>query len=283
VQADPDVNGPAARAGARTVAVLQARASSSRLPGKVLLSILGRPMLARQLDRIARARTLDGIVVATSADPSDDAVAALAAECGAAVHRGPLDDVLARVHGAAVAHGAAHVVRLTGDCPLCDPAVIDRVVAAHREAAADYTSNTLVRSFPDGLDVEVVTAAALAAAAAEAKLPSEREHVTPFVWKRPERFRLHAVPYREDLSRLRWVVDTAADLEVVRDVFARLLPQNPCFAMDDVLALQRAEPALFARNAAGCADEGWRRSLQQDAEFLAGRRATDAGGPEGTT
>jgi spore coat polysaccharide biosynthesis protein SpsF len=230
------------------VGVLQARASSTRLPGKVLLPILGRPMLARQIERVLRATMLDRLVLATSTDATDDAVAALGADCGVAVHRGPLDDVLARVHAAAVAAGAEHVVRLTGDCPLLDPALIDRVAAAHLRSGADFTSNTQPRTFPDGLDVEVVRIAALAAAAAEARLPAEREHVLPFVYDRPQRFRSHAVVHSSDLSRLRWVVDTAADFAVVSAVFARLLPVAPHFGMDDVLRLQQREPALFAGN-----------------------------------
>ncbi|MCA8974159.1 MAG: glycosyltransferase family protein [Planctomycetes bacterium] len=253
------------------VAVLQARATSTRLPGKVLRGILGEPMLQRQLARVRRASCLQGVVVATSDDASDDEVAALAARCGVACHRGALDDVLARCHGAAAQAGAEHVVRLTGDCPLVDPAIVDRVVAAHLESGADYTSNTLRRTFPDGLDVEVVRASVLAEAVAEATLPSEREHVTPFVYHRPERYRLCSVEHREPLGQLRWTVDTAEDLEVVTAVFAHFLPLRPDFAMDDVLQLWRERPGLFAANATVDPTAGWRRSLQRDAAHAPGR------------
>ncbi len=247
------------------VAVVQARAGSSRLPGKVLLSILGRPMLGMQLERVARARRVDRIVVATSTEPDDDAVADVAERAGVAVHRGSRDDVLARVHAAA--RGAEHVVRLTGDCPLTDPAIVDQVVLAHVQSGADYTSNAHVRTFPDGLDVEVMRTSALALAHQEARLPSEREHVTPYLYHHPERFRLHAVTRAPDLSSLRWVVDREEDLAVVRAVFEHLYPYDPDFGMDAVLALAASRPALFAANAGLDPHEGWRRALAQDEAF----------------
>jgi spore coat polysaccharide biosynthesis protein SpsF len=245
------------------VAVVQARVSSSRLPGKVLLPILGRPMLAVQLERITRARRPDRIVVATSTEPADDAVAAVADAAGVETYRGPLDDVLARVHGASI--GADHAVRLTADCPLTDPAMIDRVVDAHLETGADFTSNAWVRTFPDGLDVEVMRTSALALAHFEARLPSEREHVTSFLDQNPERFRLHAVTGAPDLSNLRWVVEREEDLTVVRAVFERLYPVDPAFGMAAVLALAEREPAIFAANAALDPHEGLRRSQARDA------------------
>jgi len=256
------------------VAVLQARTGSTRLPGKVLAPVLGRPMLERQIERVRRARGPDRLVVATSTGSDDDALAELCAGLGVACHRGPLDDVLERVAGAAAAHGAEHVVRLTGDCPLADPAVIDRAVALHREGSFDYTSNALERTWPDGLDVEVVRRSALEEARREARLPSEREHVTPFVYHRPERYRLGSLRGEADLSRLRWVVDEPADLELVRAVYARLYPVRPDFDSDDVLALLEREPELAARNAHVDGARGWRRSLERDART----RPADAGG-----
>lgn len=248
------------------LAILQARTSSSRLPGKVLLPILGRPMLLRQLERIARARRVDRILVATSVDASDDELAAVVQEAGVAVFRGALDDVLDRFHAAASTVQADHVVRLTGDCPLADPAVIDHMIDEHLRSGADYTSNSLQRSYPDGLDVEVMRMAALTEAWRIARLPSEREHVTPRLHHEP--FRRHAVVYAEDLAKLRWVVDHAADLAVIRAVYERLYPGNPDFRMAEVLALQRREPALFEPSQGFDPDEGWRRSLAQDAAWL---------------
>jgi spore coat polysaccharide biosynthesis protein SpsF len=222
------------------LAVLQARTSSRRLPQKVLRPILGRPMIALMVERVRRARRLDGLVLATSAEASDDPLAALARELGIGVFRGALDDVLDRFYRAAAEHGPEHVVRLTGDCPLADPALIDRVVAEHLASGADCTSNAHVRTFPDGLDVEVLRFAALEQAWREARAPHEREHVTPFVYAHPERFRHHAVTWPEDLSAMRWTVDTAADFALVAAVFERLHPRDPAFAWTDVIAHARA-------------------------------------------
>lgn len=220
------------------LAVLQARMSSSRLPGKVMRPILGRPMIARQLERLNACETLDRIVVATSLDPSDDPLAALCEQLGAPVFRGSLEDVLGRFQGAALAHGPAdHVVRLTADCPLADPAVIDACVRLHLARGTAYTSNTLQRTYPDGLDVEVMAAGALAAACAEAADPYEREHVTPFLYRRPERFPIAQLTQARDLSAHRWTVDTAEDLAFVEAVFEALEPGRSGFGQEAVLGL----------------------------------------------
>lgn len=250
---------------ARILAIVQARTSSSRLPGKVLRPILGRAMILLQLERIRRARSLDGIVVATSEDASDDALARTVTEAGHAVHRGALDDVLQRFCGALDRHPGDHVVRLTGDCPLTDPAIIDATVARHLETGADYTSNCLNPSFPDGLDVEVVRARALRQAEREAKLASEREHVTPFVWKQPGRFRLAELTSPVDRSALRWTVDTEADFHFAAAVFEALYPADPAFGSDAIYALLRARPDIAALNAGGIRNEGYARSLAADA------------------
>lgn len=250
--------------------LLQARVSSTRLPGKVLLPVLGEPLLARQLERVRRATSLDRLVVCTSDRASDAPLAELCGRLDVACFRGSLDDVLDRCWRAAAAHRPEHVVRLTGDCPLADPAVLDQVVAAHLSGGHDYTSNCLVRTFPDGLDVEVLRFACLEEARREARLPSEREHVTPFVWRAPERYDLGSVTRSPDLSHLRWAVDEPADLEVVRRIYAALYPRDPAFATDDVLALLAREPELAAGNAAIPTNAGWQRSLEDDRRFRAG-------------
>jgi spore coat polysaccharide biosynthesis protein SpsF len=249
----------------RVLGVLQARTTSSRLPAKVLAPILGRAMILRQIDRVARAKTLDRLVVATSDDASDDALAALLAGEGVAVHRGPLDDVLARFAGALAAHPADHVVRLTGDCPLADPAIIDATVALHLEDGADYTSNCARPTFPDGLDVEVIRADALREAAAAAWRPSEREHVTPFLRAHPERFRAAELVAPVDRSRLRLTVDTPADLAFARAVYEALHPANPAFDTEALVALLDARPDLLALNAGETRNEGYARSLAAEA------------------
>lgn len=217
-----------------TTAVVQARAGSTRLPGKVLQPLAGRPLLAFMLARL-EGLPVDVLVVATSTHPRDDEVAKVAADAGVAVVRGSESDVLARFVDALDAYPADTVVRLTADCPLADPALVGQVLALHAQSGADYTSNTLVRTYPDGLDVEVISAVALKAAADEATDPPEREHVTPFVYRRPERFKLVSELGPELLGGERWTVDTFEDLERIRSIVAKL--PNPLRAgWQDVLA-----------------------------------------------
>lgn len=250
------------------LAILQARVSSSRLPNKVLAPILGRPMLAHQIERLKRAGTVDALVVATSDDASDDVLAALCAELGVACHRGSLDDVLARFAGAYAAFGPAeHVVRLTGDCPLADPAVIDAVVRHHMGSGAHYTTNALQPTWPDGLDVEVMRAESLMCAFVEARLPSEREHVTPFIHKHPERFDIEHVKGERDLSTLRWTVDEPADLAFVAEVYAALYPRDRAFDTAAILALLESRPELAALNGGFMRNEGYAKSLATDPEM----------------
>lgn len=213
--------------------------SSSRLPGKVMAPVLGEPMIGRQVERLRRARRIDRLVVATSTDPSDDPLAAYCEGLDLAVFRGALDDVLERYRAALALYPAATaVVRLTADCPLTDPVLIDKVIDRHHAAGADYTSNTLgTRTFPHGLDTEVIRPEALVCAAEHAADPYEREHVTPYVYRRPEVFRLAGVARPDSLASLRWTVDLPADLAFVRDVYARLYPLNPEFDSDAVAAL----------------------------------------------
>lgn len=249
-----------------TIAILQARTSSSRLPGKVLAPILGCPMILRQIARLRRAAASSHLVVATSRDSSDDELADVLLRDGVAVYRGELDDVLGRFIGAldAVAPHAGTVVRLTGDCPLCDPDIVDAMISYHHETGADYTSNTRRVSFPNGLDVEVVQAKALRAAAAEATLVSEREHVLPFIWTRPDRFRLAQLVAREDRSALRWTVDTPNDLAFVRAIYAALYPMDPEFGTDAILSLLERDPDLSLINGGQVRNEGYARSLRED-------------------
>ncbi|MCU0268692.1 MAG: GNAT family N-acetyltransferase [Acidimicrobiales bacterium] len=205
---------------AEVVCVVQARMGSTRLPGKVLQDLGGRPMLAFQLERLA---DLDAVVVvATSELARDDVVASVAADAGVAVVRGSETDVLDRFRLALDEVPARDVVRLTADCPLTDPEVVAAVVEHHRRAGADYTSNVHPRTFPQGLDVEVMAAEALRSAAQEATAPSEREHVTPFLYRHPERFVLANLRSGEDLGRERWTVDRPEDLDTVREAVAGL-------------------------------------------------------------
>jgi spore coat polysaccharide biosynthesis protein SpsF len=220
------------------LAILQARMSSRRLPGKVMAPLLGQPMMQRQIERILHAQRIDRLVVATSARSDDDPIAELCSGIGQPCFRGALDDVLGRFVGALDAQGPAdHVVRLTADCPLIDWHIIDRCVDEHIAAGADYTSNAIERTFPDGLDVEVIRSDALRTANTHAQDSASREHVTPFIYSNPDRFRIRHVRQSEDLAALRWTVDNADDLAFVREVYAHLYERNPRFTSGDVLDL----------------------------------------------
>lgn len=231
------------------VGVIQARMSSRRLPGKVLEPLGGQPMIARQLER-TRFAEMDEIVVATSTDHRDNALCVELDRMGARHFRGALDDVLDRVYRAAVATAADHVVRLTADCPLTDYRIVNRVVEAHLAERNDYTSNTLERRYPDGLDVEVVTIEALETAWRECTDVEQREHVTAFLYAEPERFKLGNVDNEDDQSRYRLTVDYPEDLAVVRSVFDALYASNPRFSCADMIELLERQPELVRLNAA---------------------------------
>jgi len=228
------------------LALLQARLSSTRLPGKVLLPLAGAPMLLRQIERVRRARRIDQIVVATSLEASDDPLVQTLEEAGLAVHRGLLADVLARFVSALEVWPADHVVRLTGDCPLIDPEVIDATIALHLGEGADYTHNRYDPSgYPKGQDVEVISAAALRRTAAQDHSPEAREHVTWAVRNAPDRFRIARLDPPVDEGQVRWTVDTADDYEFVRRVYEGLYPASPAFSSDDIRAFVRSRPELI--------------------------------------
>jgi glutamate-1-semialdehyde 2,1-aminomutase/spore coat polysaccharide biosynthesis protein SpsF len=249
----------------KTVAIIQARMSSSRLPGKVLADIAGRPMLQRVVERVRRARLVDEVVVATSTSPADDAVAALCAAWAIPCSRGDERNVLDRYRRAADASGADVVVRITADCPLIDPRVIDRVVRLFHGEQVDYASNTLRCTYPDGLDVEVFTRAALERAHREATRPSEREHVTPYLRLSGQFSTLNVVGDEyPDAHEQRWTVDEPADLEFVRQVYGQFNGGGD-FGYLDVLALLDRQPWLRAAQGRAIQNEGYFKSLYAQA------------------
>ena len=226
----------------KTVLIVQARMTSTRLPGKVLLPLAGEPMLMRLVQRLRRVQRADGMVIATTTNPTDNPIATLCAQLDVPCHRGSEHDVLSRYADAARLHGADVVVRITSDCPLIDPALIDQVIEVYEEGDSDYVSNMLPPTWPYGMAVEVFSAAALAQAHAEASQSAEREHVTPFIYWHPERYRLRNLASPVDLSHHRWTVDTPEDYELVRRLFETLIPAHPEFTQADVLAVLDAHP-----------------------------------------
>jgi len=256
----------------KIVAMVQARMGASRFPGKVLEEIEGRPMLWHVVERVRKSRLLGLVVVVTSTDPHDDAVAAFCAEAGIECFRGSESDVLDRFYQAARKYGADPVVRITADCPLIDPEVIDKVVNAHHQDGCDYATNTLRSTYPDGLDVEVFSFSALEAAWQRAALAADREHVTSY-FVNSNAFRLGDVSNGSDpaIGRLRWTVDYPSDLEFVRAVYARLRSCNGGFGYRDVLRLLSEEPNLTALNDGAIRNEGYYRSLAAE-PFVPARR-----------
>ncbi|WP_448641022.1 cytidylyltransferase domain-containing protein [Geodermatophilus sp. URMC 63] len=233
----------------RVTAVVQARTGSTRLPGKVLRPLAGRPVLSWVLRAAAACPGIDEVVVATTTLPGDDPVAELARAAGASVVRGPVDDVLERYLRALDASPADAVVRLTADCPLLDPDLLGAVVAAWRAApdAADYVATTLVRTLPRGLDVELVTAAALRRAGMEAR-DHHRTHVTSYVWSHPDRFRLTGLVVAPAADDLRITLDTPEDAALIEALVEVVGDRAPSWR--ELVAVLRERPELAALNAA---------------------------------
>ena len=237
-----------------TVAVIQARMGSTRLPGKIMRPIRGATVLGHVLTRVRACPQLDAVVVATTTNPADDQVAAESRAHGARVFRGSELDVLDRYYHAAKENQAAAVVRITSDCPLFDPHLLTRMIDEFHSLGAtgrkvDYLSNTLQRTFPRGLDVEIFTFAALERAHREAAQPHEREHVTPYIHQHPELFCLRNFAGPEDLSHHRWTLDTEDDLRFVEAVYAALHREGELFSTEDVLRLLAERPDLALLNA----------------------------------
>jgi glutamate-1-semialdehyde 2,1-aminomutase/spore coat polysaccharide biosynthesis protein SpsF len=246
------------------VAIVQARMGSSRFPGKTLADLMGRPMLARVAERVKLARAVDRVVVATSTAPQDDPIAEFCRKEQVACFRGSEDDVLDRFCGAAKEYGADVVVRITADCPLIDPGVIDRVIERFQRGDCDYVSNALRYTYPDGLDTEVFSVAALQQAGREAKKPSEREHVTPYL--RSGKFRTVNVENEVPLEKSqRWTVDHPADLEFVRGVYSAFCGRTD-FRYQEVMQLLKERPELAATQTEAITNEGYYRSLYRQAK-----------------
>ena len=254
------------------ISIVQARTTSSRLPGKVLLPLHGQPMILYQLERLRRCKTIDSLILATSSDSTDDDLADLVDQAGISVFRGPLDDVLERFRACAARENPTVVVRITGDCPLSDPLLIDELVEAFQSGHWDYLANCANENeltVPDGFDAEVFNSSALERAAHEATLPSEREHVTP--WMRSPTAGLRWGHFRHNPARpyYRVTVDDPVDLDVVRNITSALHPINPYFGVDEVVAYLKGHPELAASNLSTVRNEGFLKSLADDPEVEA--------------
>jgi spore coat polysaccharide biosynthesis protein SpsF len=247
------------------LAIIQARMGSNRLPGKVLRPLVGKPMLQHIAERVARARTIEKVVVATSDRPADDAIATVCETAGLPCFRGSESDVLDRFWRAAKAHGGDPVLRITGDCPFADPDLIDRLFDVFAGGDLDHcgvatgagAAKAVEHRWPDGLDAEWMRFEALDRAHREATEPLDREHVTPFLWRNKHIFRTGLMFAPADYSRLRWTVDNEADFTFVRSVYEALYSPERPFLLADILRLLGARPELAAVNASYVGHEGY--------------------------
>ena len=229
------------------VAIIQARMGSSRLPGKVLMDLGGETTLARVVRRLQRSRQVTKIVVATTTARGDQAIIRECEHLQVVCFRGEEQDVLDRYYQAASANAADAVVRVTSDCPLIDPELVDETVEVFRDEHADYASNVFPRTYPRGLDTEVFSFDALDRAWREAREAHQREHVTPYLYEHPQIFKLASLSGAADYSRYRWTLDTREDLELLRAIYSRFHGRDD-FSWQEVLRLMEREPELAELN-----------------------------------
>jgi spore coat polysaccharide biosynthesis protein SpsF len=231
----------------KIVAIIQARMGSTRLPGKVLMDLGGETVLARVLGRLRRAIMIEEIVVATTDSAADDAIIRECERLEASCFRGSEDDVLDRYYEAARMFAAEAVVRITSDCPVIDPDLVDETIRVFQLQCGDYCSNSFPRTYPRGLDIEVFSMNALEQGWRHAYQPYEREHVTPYFYEHPELFRLVSHQGQIDYSRYRWTLDTEEDLELLREIYARFGNKDD-FSWREVIQLMEREPELAELN-----------------------------------
>ena len=232
------------------VAMIEARMTSSRLPGKILRPILGRSTLELLIERLSRSKYIDTIVVATTVNITDDVVEELTKKLGVGCYRGSEEDVLDRVLKAARAYAADVIVEITGDCPLIDPAVIDQLIEIYLGGQYDYVSNTLRQTYPNGLDTQVFSRKTLEEVVNLTQDPVDHEHVSLYIYEHPDRFTLFNLDSNlpEKYWGLRLTVDTIEDFEVISSIYEELYPENPSFSLGDVIGLIKRRPELMEIN-----------------------------------
>jgi len=247
----------------KIIALIQARRGSTRLPGKVLLDLEGKTVLEHVIDRVSASRFINDVIIATTVRKEDLNIVKLCADLGISVYCGSVDDVLDRYYETARLFGADHIVRITSDCPMIDPSVIDDVIGLHLRENADYTTNTLKETYPDGQDVEIFTFGSLKNSWKNAKLASEREHVTPYIRKSPE-YKLVNMECRKNLSNKRWTLDNSEDYEFIKIIFENLYGRNPLFGMEEILKFIDEKPEIERINENIVRNEGYKKSLRED-------------------
>jgi len=248
------------------IAIIQARTGSTRLPAKILKDVCGRKLLEHEILRVKRSNLIDKIIVATTDKAEDDVVASIAEKTGVDIFRGSENDVLDRYYQVASKFPDPIVVRLTGDCPVIDHEIIDLVIDYYlkNKEKYDYVSNVRPATYPDGMDVEVFSFSALAKSWQEAKLPSEREHVTGYIGKNPQIFSIGNFENKDDLSELRMTIDEEADWQLIKNIYSDLYPKNEDFSLNDILILLKNHPEYVKINQNIIRNEGYLKSLAND-------------------
>ncbi len=248
-------------------AIIQARMSSTRLPGKVLKDLYGKTVLEHIIDRVSRSKYIKQIIVATTTNPADDQIVKKLKGTNTPTFRGDEDNVLSRFYLAAKKYKLDIIVRITADDPLKDPNVIDQLIEILLgNDELDYCSNTIKPTFPEGIDCEVFRFKALEKAFKEAKLSSETEHVTPYIWKNPDKFNTYNLEYSRDLSSWRWTLDNPDDWEFFKAVYGQFYKEDSFFGMEDVIPWLEEHPEIVELNNKTARNEGYLKSLQNDEE-----------------
>lgn len=249
----------------KVLAIVQARCSSSRLPRKVIKELAGKPMIVQELERLSQSKMIDKIILATSYESSDDPLEQVLAGTDIEVFRGNLDDVLDRYYQCAKQYQPEHVVRITGDCPVIDWRLVDEVITKHIEHGNDYTVTS--EDYPDGLDTEVMKFSALEKVWKNARLLSEREHVTLYIRNHKELFHAEEIPCTEKLADMRWTVDEPQDFVFVERVYSELYGDKPDFSLMDILELLQKKPDIITINRGIQRNAGLAKSLANDKEI----------------
>jgi len=249
------------------LAVIQARMGSTRLPNKVLLDLEGKTILEHVVERVGKSELVDEVIVATTISYEDIEIVKLLSDESIRVFCGSEDDVLDRYYQVAKLIKPEHIVRITADCPMIDPDIIDKTIDLHLYQGSDYTCNTLNETFPDGLDAEIFTYEALEKAWKEARLTSEREHVTPYIRKHKEIFKISGLENKENLSQKRWTLDEFDDYNFLKIVFKNVYVNNPNFRMKDILKYLRENPNVERINNQIIRNKGYIKSMKEDREI----------------
>lgn len=249
--------------------IITARMKSSRLPGKVMLKICGKPVLELMLERVKQSKTLDKIVVATSSEKSNDIIVELCDKIGIECVRGPEDDLVARCKIVCDKIKPKVIVKMGADSILIDPQVIDKIVNVFLNTNYDFVSNYgIPKTYPEGCTADVYSSSSLIEAFQEAKKPSEREHITPFFWNRKEKYRLFQVDYKKDISNYRLSLDYKEDYIVIKSIYEALYKKNSFFNLEDIIEWLNLHPDIIKINAHIPASEGVLKSLEQDGRKL---------------